>query len=140
MNDRPSVGIACFVWRDNQFLIGKRIGKHGLDTWSVPGGHLEHGESWEECAKREVMEESGMVITNIRLLAVTNDVFDSGKHYISIWLEADWEANEPSITEPDIWIDQQWTDFSALPQPLFEPCWQNLRKARPDLFIVNSAS
>lgn len=134
MSERPKVGVACFVWKDDKFLIGKRLGEHGLDTWSVPGGHLEYGESWEACAKREVLEESGMEITNVRLLAVTNDIFDTGKHYISIWLEADWAANEPSITEPDIWIDQKWCDFKSLPSPLFEPCWQNLKATKPDLF------
>ena len=128
------VGVACFVWKNGKFLIGKRIGKHGENTWSIPGGHLEVGESWEEAAKREVMEESGMEITNVRLMAVTNDIFTTGKHYISIWVEADWLANEPQITEPDIWINQEWRDFSSLPEPLFEPCWQNLRKERPDLF------
>lgn len=135
MNTRPGVGVACFVWKDGKFLVGKRIGKHGLDTWSVPGGHLELGESWEEAAKREIMEESGMEIDNIRFVAATNDLFESGKHYISIWVEADWKANEPQITEPDKWIDHAWRDFKTLPDPLFEPCWQNLRKARPDLFV-----
>jgi 8-oxo-dGTP diphosphatase len=134
MKEFPKVGVACFVWKDGKFLIGKRIGKHGKNTWSVPGGHLELGESWEEAARREVMEESGMEITNVRFLVVTNDIFESGKHYISIWLEADWLANDPSITEPDIWIEQKWLDFRCLPSPLFEPCWQNLRLTRPDLF------
>lgn len=133
--ERPKVGVACFVWKDGKFLIGKRIGKHGENTWSVPGGHLEYGESWADAAKREVMEESGMEIDNVRLFAVTNDIFDTGKHYISIWVEADWVANEPTITEPDTWIDQMWCDFKSLPEPLFEPCWQNLRATRPELFI-----
>lgn len=133
--ERPKVGVACFVWRDGKFLIGKRISKHGENTWSVPGGHLEYSESWADAAKREVMEESGMEIDNVRLLAVTNDIFATGKHYVSIWVKADWVANEPIITEPDTWIDQAWCDFKSLPEPLFEPCWQNLRSARPDLFI-----
>lgn len=128
------VGIACFVWKDDKFLIGKRIGKHGFETWSVPGGHLEMNESWEDCAKREVMEESGLEITNVRFLTITNDIFESGKHYISIWLEADWLSGEPTITEPDIWVEQNWRDFKSLPEPLFEPCWQNLRLAKPELF------
>lgn len=135
MNERPKVGVACFVWRDGKFLMGKRIGKHGKNTWSVPGGHLEYGESWEDAARREVMEESGMEIDNVRLLAVTNDIFDTGKHYISIWLDADWKSKEPIITEPDIWIDQKWMDFSELPEELFEPCWTNLRAAKPELFV-----
>ncbi len=136
--DNPSVGVgvAVFVWRDGKFLVGKRIGKHGTDTWSIPGGHLEFGETWEQTAKREVMEESGMEINNIRFLAATNDIFTTtGKHYISIWVEADWVANEPQITEPDTWVEITWRDFQTLPEPLFEPCWTNLRAQRPDLFV-----
>jgi 8-oxo-dGTP diphosphatase len=132
---KPAVGIACFVWQDGKFLMGQRRGTHGKDTWSVPGGHLELGESWEECAIREITEETGMTIHNIRFLAATNDVFpESGKHYVSIWLEADWLGGEPTITEPDKYTDQGWYDFGSLPAPLFEPCWQNLRLMRPDLF------
>ncbi len=134
--DTPiGVGIACFVWRDGKFLMGQRRSEHGIGTWSVPGGHLELHESWEACAAREVMEETGMQITNARLLAVTNDIFsESGKHYVSIWLEADWVSGEPTITEPDKFVNQDWYTFASLPTPLFEPCWQNLRLVAPQLF------
>jgi 8-oxo-dGTP diphosphatase len=135
MNEFPKVGVACFVWKDDKFLMGKRFGAHGEGTWSIPGGHLEFGESWEDAARREVLEETGMEITNLRFVAVTNDIFNfEQKHYITIWLAADWLANEPVITEPDKYVDQQWCDFGSLPSPLFEPCWQNLRLQRPDLF------
>lgn len=135
MTHTPKVGIACFVWRDGKFLMGKRGGAHGANTWSIPGGHLEFGETWQEAAAREVMEETGMKVTNIRLLTVTNDVMTSdNKHYITIWMQADWAANEPAITEPDKFVDQTWSDFQHLPSPLFEPCWQNLRASKPDLF------
>lgn len=128
-------GLGVFVWKEGKFLMGKRRGSHGHDTWSVPGGHLEFGESWEECAKREVMEETGVKIANIRFVAATNDLFpDHNKHYTTIWVASDWEEGEPTITEPDKWVDQEWRDFSTLPDNLFEPCWLNLRKARPDLF------
>lgn len=135
--DTPNVrvGIACAVWKDGKFLLQQRQGSHGEGTWSFPGGHLEFDESWEACAAREVMEETGMEIANIRFLALTNDIFASeNKHYVTIWLEADWAANEPRIVEPDKCIAQNWYDFSSLPAPLFEPCWQNLRAVRPELF------
>lgn len=129
------VGVGVFVWKDGKFLMGKRRGSHGHDTWSIPGGHLEFGESWAECAIREVMEETGLAVTNVRFLAATNDLFsDHDKHYVTIWVECDWQSGEPQLTEPDKWVDQEWRTFQTLPSPLFEPCWQNLRAAKPELF------
>lgn len=135
MSKVPRVGVGVFIWKDGKFLMGKRLGSHGADTWSIPGGHLEFGESWEQTATREALEETGLAVTNIRFLAITNDIFEKeNKHYITIWVECDWLRGEPTITEPDKWIDQQWRDFKSLPSPLFEPCWKNLRLAKPELF------
>ena len=61
----PRVGVGVFVWKDGKFLMGQRIGKHGQGSWSVPGGWLEHRESFEDCAKREIAEETGMEIAGI---------------------------------------------------------------------------
>lgn len=130
------VGIGVFVWRDGKFLMGKRRGSHGHDTWSIPGGHLEIGETWAECATREVLEETGIHVTNIRFLAATEDFFpDDNKQYVTIWVESDWANGEPTITEPDKYLDHEWRTFQTLPTPLFEPCWQNLKKAKPELFV-----
>lgn len=135
IQSRPKVGVACFVWKDGKFLMGKRRGAHADGTWSIPGGHLELGESWEEAAAREVLEETGMKIKNIRFVAATNDIMSGEqKHYVSIWMEADWESGKPIITEPDKLIEHSWKTFKTLPTPLFEPCWQNLRSKRPELF------
>lgn len=115
--------------------MGLRIGAHGSNTWSIPGGHLEYGEHWEEGAVREVMEETGMKISNVSFVAITNDVFEKDqKHSVTIWVDSDWVSGEPTITEPDKLIKLEWRDFKTLPEPLFEPCWKNLRQARPDLF------
>lgn len=133
---KVGVGVGVFVWRDGKFLMGQRRGAHGEGTWSVPGGWQEHGESWEQAAKREVMEETGMVIENVRFVTGTDNYFpQEDVHSVTIWLDADWVSGEPSISEPDKFIDQQWRDFSSLPAPLFDPPWQKLRKQRPDLFV-----
>lgn len=133
--DTVPVGIACFVWRDGKFLMMHRSGKHAGGMWSVPGGHLERGESWEETAAREVAEETGMQIKNIRFMAVTNDIMPPSKHYVSIWMEADWASGEPQNLEPEKCSDMLWCDFASLPTPLFEPCWTNLRRNKPKIFV-----
>ncbi len=132
---KVGVGVACFVWKDGKFLMQQRAGAHGVGTWSVPGGHLEFGESWQQAAIREVAEETGVTISTPTFLAATNDMFtEKGKHYISIWMTAGWASGEPYITEPDRCTAQGWFNIATLPSPLFEPCWQNLRLAKPELF------
>lgn len=61
---------------------------HGLpDTWALPGGHLEFGESFDTCAKREILEETGLKIGGVRYLTATNSVFEAeGKHYVTIFM------------------------------------------------------
>lgn len=121
---RPFVGTAVFVIRDGKFLFQQRRGSHGEGTWSTPGGYLEFGETLEQCAQREVREETGMEIKNVRIGAVTNDIFkNDGKHFVTVWLVSEWKSGEPLITEPDKCIKQQWVDFDSLPQPLFQP-WE----------------
>lgn len=116
---RPSVGIGVYVIKDGKFLIGERIGAHGANTWCAPGGHLEYGESWEDCAVREVAEETGLKIKSTRFLGLTNDIFSEGKHYITISLAADWVSGEPTITEPDKCLGWRWVDLNSLPKNQF---------------------
>lgn len=136
---RPNVGVGVFVWRDGKVIVYRRAGSHGASTWTLPGGHLEYSESWEDTARREVREEVGVEITNVRFLTATNDIFkEDCKHYVSIWVESDWLAGEPTSMEPGKVIDVQWRSLDDLPTPLFEPCWANIRKALPDYFARSS--
>ena len=65
----------------------KRRGSHGAETWAPPGGHLEFGESFENCAMREVLEETGLKINGLKIAAATNDIFtNENKHYATIFL------------------------------------------------------
>lgn len=128
-NPQARVGIGVFVFKDGMFLMQKRQGSHGAGKWSVPGGHLEFGESFEDTAHREVKEETGIEITNIRFGAVTNDLFiDEHKHYVTIWMLCDWKSGEVKNMEPDKCTAQEWHTFEDLPSPLFLP-WNQLFKS-----------
>ncbi len=113
----------------------RRTGAHGAGTWSLPGGKLDFGESLETCGAREALEETGVIVKNVRILTFTNDIFtQEHKHFITAWLESDWAENEPHIMEPHRITELAWHTFHDLPSPLFEPCWQNLRHVKPELF------
>lgn len=72
----------------------------GTGTWQLPGGHLEHGESVLFCAEREVLEETGLKVRGVKIVSVTNDVFeDAGKHYITLFVRCEMvdQAAEPQV-------------------------------------------
>jgi len=76
-------------------------------------------ESFEECAKREVMEETGMEIQNIRFLRLLNLKDYAPKHYVDIGLISDWKSGEPKVMEEDKTEGWDWYDADKLPEPLF---------------------
>lgn len=118
MNDRPRVGIGILVFKKGKLLLGKRKGSHGAGEYGFPGGHLEFGESFEECAKRECKEEAGVEIKNVRFLRLSN-MRKYGKHYVDIALVADWASGKPKTMEPDKMDNWAWYDPEDIPTPLF---------------------
>jgi 8-oxo-dGTP diphosphatase len=134
---RPLVGIGVIVLRDRRILLGKRRNAHGSGDWSPPGGHLNFGETPENCAIREVREETGLPIENVRLGGVTNDIFLSEqKHYLTLFMIADCSVGTPKLLEPDKCEGWVWYDWTALPEPLFLPL-RNLLQQRFNPFSAS---
>lgn len=132
------VGVGCFVTRETasglQILIGKRKGSHGTSSWQLPGGHLEFNETFEECAKREVLEETNLEVDQLEFLTATNDIMpQDNKHYVTIFMRG--RAKNPDqvkVMEPEK-LDGEWNwvyskDLESY-TPLFVPL-QNLIATR----------
>lgn len=117
--NRPLVGISVLVMKDDKLLLGKRKGAHGAGSYAAPGGHLEHLESFQACAEREVLEETGLVIGPLQFLRVLNSIAYDPKHYVDLAFVAHWEAGEPVVREPDKVERWDWYDFNSIPTPLF---------------------
>lgn len=113
------VGVGVMIVKDGKVLLGRRQGSHGAGEYAWPGGHLEYMESFEACAKREVMEETGMEIQNVRFLRLQNLKRYAPKHYVDVGLMADWKSGEPKRMEPDKIEGWDWYDMDDLPEPLF---------------------
>jgi mutator protein MutT len=130
---RPKVGVAVIVFKDSKVLLGKRMNSHGSGTWQFPGGHLEFGERIEDCAKRELFEETGLTMRNIRSGPYTNDIFETEqKHYITLFVIADYDSGVLTVKEPKKCEKWKWFRWSQLPEPKFLPI-QNLIKQKFNL-------
>src|ERR1700722_4688019 len=96
---RPRVGGGVFVFKDGKTLLGKRKGSHGASQWAPPGGHLEFGEEVEECATRELAEETGLKASSVKMAFWTNDMMDQNKHYVTLCTIVDQFEGEPQLLE-----------------------------------------
>ena len=118
----PKIGVAVIVHRDSKILLGRRKNSHGEGHWAFPGGHLEFGETPMDCARRELMEETGLEVRRIKPGPYTNDVFSGeNKHYITLFMLAEPGSGEPRVMETDKCLEWEWFDWGQLPSPLFLP-------------------
>lgn len=120
-NQKVEVGIGVMVFKDGKVMMGKRKGSHGAGDYAFTGGHLEYMESFEECAKRETLEEAGIIIKNIKFLSLGNIDQFAPKHVVGIGVTAEWESGEPTVMEPDKRESWEWYDLDNIPEPLFFP-------------------
>lgn len=130
----PRVGIGVFLIHPptRTFLLGHRINSLGHDTWALPGGHLEFGEGFEECAAREVWEETGIDLLNvgkgkegIKFWTATNSVME-GKHYVTVFMVVDVaelgkgegkgedERVKAEVKEPEKCRGWEWVSWGEL--------------------------
>lgn len=113
------IGIGLFIIKDGKVLLGKRKSVHGADEYGGLGGHLEYGETMEQTALRELAEECGIQVKNLRLLCVSDLLTYYPKHYVDVGFTAEWEAGEPQVLEPHKLESWGWYELDNLPQPLF---------------------
>ncbi len=125
---RPRVGVGVCVEQEGRVLLGKRKGAHGSGEWAFPGGHLEFGESVEECAIRELAEETGLEALELQLGPWTNDIFDDTRHYITLFAFVGQFEGELQVLEPHKCEGWQWFEWDALPSPLFPSVRSFLQK------------
>jgi 8-oxo-dGTP diphosphatase len=119
----PRVGVAVIIKDDDgKILIGHRVSKHGYDTWSIPGGHLEKFETPEECVIRETEEETGIIITSLKQDIFVNNFFrDTNKHYVTLYFIAKKWSGVPETKEFDKIGEWRFCDINELPDNLFSP-------------------
>ena len=118
----PKVGVGTIVMKDGKVLLGKRISNHGIGTYSVPGGHLEFFEEFEDGAARECFEETGIKVKNLRFEHATNNILENdGVHSITVFMKGEYAGGEATVTEPEKFVEVGWYDPHNLPEPLFLP-------------------
>lgn len=115
----------------NQLLLQKR---RDNGTWSYPGGSMEMGETFEECARREALEETGLQLKDLRFFTDNSGekmhyVYPNGDEvYIAeiVFICKEYEG-KMKVQEEEI-ITQQFFDLDNLPEPIFSVNKETIQK------------
>jgi 8-oxo-dGTP diphosphatase len=143
---RPNVGIGIFIFNSKyeKILIGKRK-KENL--FGLPGGALERGETFQKCAQREILEETGVIISDesrIKFNRVFNSIVaEINYHWVDIYMLLDLTSKEEEQVvnieedkcESWLWVSSEELINMDREKKLFYPLSQYLCE-----FKINSFS
>ena len=115
--------VGVLLVRDGKVLLGKRkntpVAAH---YWTCPGGHVEYGEHFEDCARREVMEEVGVSIKNLKMAPPVEATLErDNTQFVTIFYIAEIDQGEVRLCEPDLYESWEWFSWDNMPNPLFPP-------------------
>lgn len=110
LNKSIGVGVGVMLLKEGKVLLGKRhtdpakadSALHGAGTWTMPGGKLHFGESFEDGARREVEEETGIQINpqSLELISIKNYTVENVQFLTVGFLCQDF-VSEPQTLESD---------------------------------------
>ena len=109
--ERKEVTTLCYLEKNEKYLMMHRTKKeHDInkDKYIGLGGHLEHGESPEECVRREILEESGLTAGKLKLRGIITFVSDDADEYTFLYTGDDFSGELKECDEGDlVWIDKE---------------------------------
>jgi ADP-ribose pyrophosphatase YjhB (NUDIX family) len=110
--------VDCIVVKDGQILLAKRSEKlvEG-GKWCIPGGYVERNETTTEAAAREVLEETGWQVSNIRLLCVNDSPNRTGDDRQNIGFVYIGDAAKQTGSKDWESTEVQWFPLATLPAP-----------------------
>lgn len=126
--ERMGIGVGIMVLKDGRVLLGRRNDDpekadsllHGEGQWTMPGGKLGFGESLQDAARRELLEETGLKSNGLELMSVTNDIARDA-HFVTIGFLCREFKGEPKSMEPEEITEWRWFPLDALPENMFSP-------------------
>ena len=81
-NQAPSIRVSLLLFDPANRILLVKHRKNGREYWVLPGGHLEYGETIEECAVRELLEETSLTGKFDRLVSVSESIAPNGSRHI----------------------------------------------------------
>jgi 8-oxo-dGTP diphosphatase len=118
---QPIAGVGAIVFHDDAVLLVKRTNPPNAGQWAIPGGKVKLGETLQQAAERELLEETGVHIRAGEVIyqfeIIEHDTSGNVQwHFIILDLAAIYISGEPAASD-DVsearWITR--TEFTNFP-------------------------
>lgn len=107
--EQVELTVLCLIYKGDKILLQNRV-KKDWQGWTLPGGHIEPGESIVEAVRREMKEETGLTVKSIELRGVKQFPIDGGRYIVFLFRTDDFEGEVVSSEEGQM----QWFDRDEL--------------------------
>ena len=114
----PTAGVAVIVMQKNRLLLIKRLGSYE-GMWCIPCGHVEWNEDIRISAKRELAEETGLILNIGPVFTAHSNFHDMEKQTVGIWFWGECAGGELKAGSDA--SDAQFFPIDNLPEPMAFP-------------------
>ena len=139
-----ATGVVIVGWQDSRLLLCRefRMGVNHF-VYNMPAGRMEEGETVEQCAGRELFEETGLSVTRIHRILPPSyaapDLSDSSAWLVFAEVEGTLPEGVSEHTEADEWIRPGFFSREEVAQMLREERFSGRAQMAAYFFSVGSA-
>ena len=102
--ENAELTVLCLIQDGNRVLLQNRV-KNDWKGYTLPGGHVEAGESFVDAVVREMKEETGLSIKNPRIVGIKHFPMENGRYIVLLFKATEFEGTVVSSEEGEMeWI------------------------------------
>ncbi|MBR5712926.1 MAG: 8-oxo-dGTP diphosphatase [Lachnospiraceae bacterium] len=104
--ERVELAVLCLIKDGDRVLLQNRV-KKDWQGYTLPGGHVELGESFVDAVVREMKEETGLTIEKPRMVGIKQFPIDGGRYIVLLFEATQFTGEVVSSEEGEMtWIDR----------------------------------